>query len=67
LPFGAIRSIDSIGAENLANLRKVKVFGRTFNAPQNAEELIAKQYGADWMTPKTRQFAWFPQENRDAI
>ena len=67
LPFGAVRSIDSIGAENLANLRKVKVFGHVFNAPQNAEELIAKQYGADWMTPKTRQFAWFPQENRGAI
>ena len=67
LPFGAIRSIDSIGAENLANLRKVKVFGRIFNAPNNAEELIAKQYGADWRTPKSRQFAWFPQENRDDI
>ena len=67
LPFGAIRSIDSISAENLANLRKVKVFGHVFNAPQNAEELIAKQYGADWMTPKSRQFAWFPQENRDEV
>ncbi len=63
LTFGAIRGIDSIGAENLANLRKVKIFGHVFNAPQNAEELIAKQYGADWMTPKSRQFAWFPQEN----
>ena len=67
LPFGAIRSIDLIGAENLTNLRKVKVFGRIFNAPQNAEELIAKQYGADWMTPKSRQFAWFPQGNRDEV
>jgi phosphorylcholine metabolism protein LicD len=67
LPFGAIRSIDSIGAENLSHLRKVKVFGRVFNAPQNAEELIAKQYGDDWMTPKSRQFAWFPQEERKEI
>jgi hypothetical protein len=67
LPFGAIRRIDSIGSENLTNLRKVKVFGRIFNAPQNAEELLAKQYGDDWMIPKSRQFAWFPQENRNDV
>lgn len=63
IPFGSIRSIDVSSSESFMSLRKVRIFGHDFNAAPNAEELIVKQYGSDWMNAKTRQFAWFPQDS----
>ena len=60
LPFGSIRRVDVISEKNLGNLRTAKIFGREFKVPLNAEELIAAQYGDDWMIPNSRQFAWIP-------
>lgn len=59
-PHGSIRRVDSIAEKNLENLRTAKIFGREFKVPLNAEDLIAAQYGDDWMIPKSRQYAWIP-------
>ena len=62
LPYGSIRRVDLISEKNLENLRTAKIFGREFKVPLNAEDLIAAQYGDDWMIPKSRQYAWIPPD-----
>jgi len=44
-----------------------EIFSYKFKIPANSLDYLEAVYGKDWRIPDSRQFAWFPQENRDDI
>jgi phosphorylcholine metabolism protein LicD len=55
-------------AAMLENYRTIKLFGREFNAPENIEEYLKREYGAEWRVPmkdhisRTRIYDYVEQE-----
>jgi len=49
------------------NEKYAEIFSYKFKIPANSHDYLEAVYGKDWRIPDSRQFAWFPQENRHDI